>query len=51
MKNLIEIWAIDEKWNTLKEFKNHTDVESWISTKPTYFQILYRKNGGAVHVY
>ena len=51
MKNLIEIWAIDENWNTTAEFKNQDEINIWLATNPTYFQILYRIEGGSVHVY
>jgi hypothetical protein len=51
MKNLIEIWAIDKNWNTVAEFNNQDDANTWLSGKPTYFQVLYRINGGSVHVY
>lgn len=49
--NSKKIWAIDKKWDTIKEFHDNTEVLLWLSTQPIYFQILYCVNNGPVHVW
>jgi len=51
MKELVELWAIDEKWGTIEKFNKEEDVFMWLSTKPKFFQVLYRINCGPIHVY
>ena len=51
MKKNLEIWAIDENWNTIIDFINYEDLNLWLLLKPKFFQILYRFNEGAIHVY
>lgn len=48
---MMEIWAIDTNWNTIKNFTDFEEAECWVPSNKA-IQILYRNYEDApIHVF